>query len=157
LTPFQTTQHLFNLKGGILNTQQDQPKSVHFTGLIATKRFNITPGGIPKFVLNIAEHPNQDDQAETIWHKNVVATRELALSLNNLDPPLAVGEEVEVKKGFPYSWPYTDKNGRDRENQGITLWIIVVRGSTYIAKRRPKAKDTGKDTGAASDVKTPEQ
>ena len=137
-----------------MNTQKDDASnSVRFKGLIAAKRFNITPNGIPKMTLHIAEHPNPDDPKETIWHKNVVATRELAQSLNSLSPPLAVGEEVEVKKGFPYNWPYTDSNGRDRENYGVTLWVIVVRGTTYVAKRRQKTKDARKDAGAGGDVK----
>ena len=134
-----TISQIYFQKGGLLNTQKaNSTQAVHFTGLIAAKRFNITPSGVPKLTLQIAEHPNPSDPGYTIYHKNVTATRELAETLNNLSPPLMVGEEVEVKKGFPYSWPYTDKSGRDRENRGVTLWIIVVRGTTYVAKRKPK-------------------
>jgi hypothetical protein len=136
-----------------LNTQKENStQAVHFTGLIAAKRFNTTPTGVPKLTLQIAEHPDPSDPGHTIYHKNVTATRELADTLNNLSPPLLVGEEVEVKKGFPYSWPYTDKNGRERENRGVTLWIIVVRGTTYVAKRKPKTTDEEKITVTQAEI-----
>ncbi len=110
-------------------------KSIHFKGVIGTLRFDNTRGGIPKLTMSIAEHPNAKDPSETVWHKKCVATRELAETLNTLSPPLSVGEEIDVKVGYPYSWQYTDKQGRNRINEGVNLWIVAVRGQTYAAKR----------------------
>jgi len=135
-----------NLKGGYVSNQKTPPvqsasqaRKVRFKGIIGSVSFDKTKGGVPKMVFNIAEHPDRDNPAITTWHKNVVATRELALTLNALDPPLQPGEDIEVKAGYPYSWPYTDTNGRNRINSGINLWVVVVRGQTYAAKRQPKS------------------
>ena len=94
--------------------------------------------------LSIAEHPNAKDPSETVWHKKLVATRELAEKLNSLSPPLAVGEEFEVKVGYPFSWPYTDGQGRKRVNEGTNMWIVAVRGQTLSAKRSAR-KDAGEE------------
>jgi len=139
-----------------LDTTQpkQKTKSVHFKGLIAALRFDTTRGGVPKLTLRIAEHPNKNDPSETIWHKNVIATRSLAEQLNSLSPALGLGEEIEVKVGYPYRWPYTDHAGRQKVNEGVNLWIVSVRGQTFAAKRQKEKPDgntkRGEQTAAES-------
>jgi hypothetical protein len=132
-----------------LDTTQPKQKTkgIHFKGLIAALRFDTTKGGVPKLTLRIAEHPNKNDPSITVWHKNVVATRSLAEKLNSLSPALSVGEEIEVKVGYPYRWPYSDEDGRQKVNEAINLWVVALRGQTFAAKRQKEKPDGNKERG----------
>jgi hypothetical protein len=121
-----------------------QNNGIKYEGRIFKIVSNTTPQGIERLFLGIAEHPNPNDQDETVFHKKVVATRELAATLKALDPPLKVGERVEIVKSYPYKWPYT-KGGEEKYNEGENLWVIKVRGKKYAAKRQKKENGNARD------------
>jgi hypothetical protein len=111
-----------------------QEGGIRYAGRLFAVKFEKTPKeNVSKLTLGIAEHPTPE---ETVFHRKVVCTRELADALNSLDPPLKIGEKVLVEKAYPYKWPYTGPDGTQRYNEGETLWIIRVRDQRFAAKRQ---------------------
>src|SRR5438045_2430132 len=103
-----------------MDTPQTKSEKVQLVALIAALTWGKARDEKDKLTLRLAEHPDPENQNHTVWHK-AVATRTLAEKLKALDPPLKVGEKLEVDTGYPYQWRYTDKNGVERVNEGINL------------------------------------
>jgi hypothetical protein len=91
--------------------QSQQQTGISYTGRLFAISFGKTAkNNVSKLTLGIAEHPNPSDPQETVFHRKVVCTRDLADSLNSLDPPLHKGEQVTVEKAYPYKWPCQTHN-----------------------------------------------
>ncbi len=120
-----------------MTTQAQKQKPVAFSGTIAKIWFRRTkPNQVPVLTLVLAEHPDPTDAQKTNFRR-VVATRELAEALVALDPPLFVGEGMEVKIGYPFRRVYKIA-GKEKVNECITLWIARLRGKDFVAKRQKK-------------------